>query len=106
MKHAGNDRKPLLFGQLKQILKTGDLDQMRVITDEMSKLTDQEINFWNNIQDINKVKSILGLVPEYQDVNSLLELGFPAISKAIYGHEQEILTIVTQILIIGAEGLS
>lgn len=48
----------------------------------------------------------MGLVPEYACVNNLVDLGFPAVSKAIYGHEQEILTIVTQILIIGAEGLS
>jgi len=32
-------------------------------------------------------------------------MGYPVISKAIYGHEQEILTTVTQIQIIGVESL-
>ena len=78
---------------------------MKLITEEITRLTEQEINLWRNIHNPNEVRSILGLVPEYQDVNNLLKLGFPAISKAIYSHEQEILKIVTKILIIGAEGM-
>jgi len=78
---------------------------MKEILEEMNGLTDKEMAFWRNVQDISKVKTILGLIDEYESVNGLIEMGYPAINKAIYSHEQEILTTVTQIQIIGVESL-
>ena len=65
----------------------------------------KEMVFLEEMKNVKNVKTILGLIDEYSCINGLVDLNNPAISKAIYKHEQVVLSYFVKASITAADYL-
>ena len=56
--------------------------------------------FWKKLQDVHGIKSIIGLLDDYDSFNGLLDLQNPALTWAIMSYEKDLMNNLLKISIL------